>query len=46
MDCAERHTSPPAISKASDRQPKAISRQFFACTRALPMRWSQTCAAA
>jgi hypothetical protein len=26
-------------------EPKAMSRQFFACTRAEPMRSSQTCAA-
>ena len=37
MDCAERHTSPPAMSTASDRQPKAISLQFFAWTRAEPL---------
>ncbi|GAC1627103.1 MAG: hypothetical protein NVS9B10_15680 [Nevskia sp.] len=46
MDCAERHTNPPAISSAKVKQPKAINRQFLACTRALPMRSSQTCAAA
>jgi hypothetical protein len=45
MDCAERQTRPPAISSASARQPKAISRQFFACTRAEPMRSSHTWAA-
>ena len=42
MDCAERQTSPPAISNAIDKQPKAMSRQFFACTRAEPMRSSHT----
>ena len=33
------------LSSASNRQPKAISRQFFACTRDEPMRSSHTCAA-
>ena len=45
MDCAERQTRPPAISTAKVRQPNAMKRQFFACTRAEPMRSSQTCAA-
>ena len=45
MDCAERQTRPPAISTASVRQPKAMKRQFLACTRAEPMRSSQTWAA-
>src|SRR5690606_24320149 len=46
MDCAERHVNPPAISSASVRQPKAIRRQFFACTRGEPMRSSHTWPAA
>ena len=35
MDCAERHTRPPAISSASVRQPKAIKRQFGNCRRVI-----------
>jgi hypothetical protein len=36
-----------AAAKPADRisEPKAMSRQFLACTRAAPMRSSQTCAA-
>ena len=37
--------APMASPPARMRLPKAIRRQFFACTRAEPMRSSQTCAA-
>ena len=32
-------------ARRQHQRPKAISRQFLACTRAEPMRSSQTCAA-
>ena len=41
-DCQTKAAESPA-DKAND--PKANRRQFFACTRAEPMRSSQTCAA-
>jgi hypothetical protein len=46
-DGAARRLPDERAAKPADRasEPKAISRQFFACTRAEPMRSSQTCAA-